>query len=226
MKLSEYVRGLDSLDKLLYVSFFISSAAFLGLLIPFHPYPFSYLLKAVPMVSLCTLLLKNVRNTQGILFSIGILFSMCGDITLDIDRNRYFMIGLIFFLIAHIFYIITFVTVFKFNPKRLWFVVPILLYTVILTILFSSIPIEQRIPVLIYLCIISLMTIFSPFTPYKTGFVFTGALVFMLSDTIIAINKFFHPIPYSTFFNIGLYFIAQVLLVSSIVFYFKRQKLR
>jgi uncharacterized membrane protein YhhN len=151
---------------------------------------------------------------------------MCGDITLDIDRNRYFMIGLIFFLIAHIFYIITFVTVFKFNPKRLWFVVPILLYTVILTILFSSIAIEQRIPVLIYLCIISLMTIFSPFTPYKTGFVFTGALVFMLSDTIIAINKFFHPIPYSTFFNIGLYFIAQVLLVSSIVFYFKRQKLR
>lgn len=44
-----------------------------------------------------------------------------------------------------------------------------------------------------------------------------GAMIFVFSDTVIAVNKFLRPIPHSTVFNIGLYFIAQFLIVIGLI---------
>jgi uncharacterized membrane protein YhhN len=148
---------------------------------------------------------------------------MGGDITLDIDRIRFFMLGLIFFLIGHLFYITVFLMSFKFTKKGIFYSLPVIIAAAVLWFLFSSIPMAQRIPVLVYLCIISVMTILSSFTIFSTRLVFWGAVLFMVSDTIIAINKFFCPIPYSTVYNIGIYFVAQLLLAISLIFTYKKK---
>ena len=45
--------------------------------------------------------------------------------------------------------------------------------------------------------------------------VFAGAVVFMLSDTILAINRFITPLPYSRAVNISTYFAGISLLACS-----------
>jgi uncharacterized membrane protein YhhN len=77
----------------------------------------------------------------------------------------------------------------------------------------------------VYLCVISAMATLSSFTSFTTRLVFWGAVLFMISDTIIAINKFFYPIPNSTLYNIGIYFIAQLLLATSLVYTYKKRNL-
>ncbi|HEX2956205.1 MAG TPA: lysoplasmalogenase [Chitinispirillaceae bacterium] len=217
MKLRDYMKILDTHDSILYTLYTCSSILFLSLLIPFHPYPFSFVLKSIPMLSLSIIVIKNIRSIQGILFSMGILFCMGGDITLDIDRTRLFIPGLIFFLIGHLFYIAVFLISCKFTITGFLYALPVITISIVLGILFSSIPIAQRIPVLIYLAVISAMTVFAAFTNFKTGLVYWGAVLFMISDIIIAINKFYYPIPNSTLYNIGIYFVAQFLLATALV---------
>jgi uncharacterized membrane protein YhhN len=223
MNLVNFINQSNVTDRILYTLYIISSLLFLSLLIPFHPYPFSFVLKSIPMLSLFIIVIRNVKTTQGILFSLGIASCLGGDITLDIDRTRFFMVGLIFFLIGHLFYIGVFLKAFKYDRKNFLYALPILIVSVVLWILFSTIPLAQRIPVLVYLCVISVMTTLSSFTQFSTKLVFWGAVLFMTSDIIIAINKFFHPIPNSTLYNIGIYLVAQLLLAVSFISTYKNK---
>ncbi len=217
MSLVTVIKQSNVTDKILYTLYIVSSLLFLSLLIPFHPYPFSFVLKSIPMLSLFIIVMSNVKSTQGILFSLGIVSCMGGDITLDINRTRFFMPGLIFFLIGHLFYIAVFLRAFKYDKKSILYAIPIIIVSAVLSVLFSSIPQTQRIPVLVYLCVITIMTILSAFTSFRSRLVFWGAVMFMVSDIIIAINKFFYPIPNSTLYNIGIYFVAQFVLAVSFV---------
>jgi uncharacterized membrane protein YhhN len=218
MNLVDFLRKCSFIDKILYSLYIFSSILFLSLLIPFHPYPLSFVLKSIPMLSLLLIVIRNVKTTQGILFSMGLLCCIGGDIILDIDRVRLFMPGLIFFLIGHLFYISAFLMSFKYNRKSIIYALPVIIATIVLWVMFASIPVTQRLPVLIYLSVISVMTILSSLTSFPSKLVFWGAVLFMISDVIIAINKFFYPIPYSTLYNIGLYFVAQLLLAISLVY--------
>lgn len=218
MNLADFLRKCNFTDKVLYTLYTFSSILFLSLLIPFHPYPFSFILKSIPMLSLFLIVIRNVKTTQGILFSLGIACCMGGDITLDIDRVRLFMPGLIFFLIGHLFYVSVFLLTFQYSRKSIIYALPVVIIFVVLWVLFSSIAPAQRIPVQVYLLVISVMTTLSSFTNFTTKLVFWGAALFMVSDIIIAINKFFYPIPYSTLYNIGMYFVAQLLLAISLVY--------
>jgi uncharacterized membrane protein YhhN len=222
MNLADFLKNCTITDKVLYTLFIFSSILFLALLVPFHPYPLSFVLKSIPMLSLFLIVIRNVKATQGILFSLGIICCMGGDITLDIDRVRLFMPGLIFFLIGHLFYVSVFLLTFQYSRKNIIYALPIVIIFVVLSVLFSSIPPAQRIPIQVYLCVISAMTILSSFTKFTTKLVFWGAVLFMISDIIIAINKFFFPIPYSTLYNIGIYFIAQFLLATSLVYTYQK----
>lgn len=215
------MQKLTKIDKSLYVIFFVAVLTFLSLLIPFHPYPLSFLLKAVPLSTLVLLALRKTGRGVRVILIPALVFSMTGDIILDIDRSRFFIFGLAAFLVSHVFYIILFARSFKFNRKRLLPVIFLLIYTAVISVTLRDIDSSRIVPVYIYLFVIAAMTFTALFySPAKRPdyplLIPAGAAVFMLSDTIIAVNQFLQPIPNSLIYSLTLYFTAQLLIVSGL----------
>jgi len=113
---------------------------------------------------------------------------------------NFFLAGLGGFLVTHVLYITAFVKsadnktpLLKRNPIV---AAPLIAYFVALIFwIYPPIPTEMKIPVLVYSLTIALMVLAAmnnfgrvPRNLFLNGF--TGALLFMLSDSIIAVNKF------------------------------------
>lgn len=163
-------------------------------------------------------------------FGLGILFSLIGDVLLIQSSERMFMLGLVAFLLTHIFYII------GLRDELLNFTAWsfILLFIVYL----NGIRLLRRIvgamrakgqnslvfPVIVYGLVISLMlfasmsTIFNP--QWKTSaafFISTGTFLFFVSDLILAWNKFVSPIQNGPVLNIVTYFLGQIGLIAGVI---------
>lgn len=136
------------------------------------------------------------------LFVIGaFIFSWIGDVALMFHEEKFFLIGLIGFLIAHLLYILAFTMVADTvsDPvlrHKVWLVVPLATYlAALLAIVFPVVDSHMKIPVAIYSLVIGTMAIFA-LNRYKRvndssfALVFGGALLFMFSDSLIAVNKF------------------------------------
>jgi len=204
-------------DRVLYLIGFLCAVIFIASIIPFHPYSGSFIIKAVPCLCLSLIVLRNVKGIQGKLLIIGLLFSAAGDVTLDIDRKKLFILGLIFFLLAHVFYIIAFSRNFQIQKSRFFIAAILIVYALIIGFLLRNIPGKRLVPVMVYLLVITIMAVTASFISTEWKIIFCGALIFMISDTVIAINKFLIPIPNSTVFNISIYYIAQFIIVTGFV---------
>jgi uncharacterized membrane protein YhhN len=206
---------MDATDKMLWRAGQGAAAIFLVLLVPFHPYPGSSVLKVIPMAALALMVFRNARSRPGILLGLGLLLSDVGDVALDLDRTQNFIIGLGAFLAAHLLYISAFLHSFDGACARARWpaAAAVVLYAAVLGVLIRGVPADKLAPVMVYLATITGMVIsticMQPFVPL----ICIGAALFMVSDTILAINKFVYPFPYSTLFNIGIYFAAQFLMV-------------
>ncbi|MGE5223616.1 MAG: lysoplasmalogenase family protein, partial [Omnitrophica WOR_2 bacterium] len=89
-----------------------------------------------------------------------------------------------------------------------------------------------KIPVLIYAIVISLMLLSAVFTFLKpdwgfpaTALVTAGALLFYISDTILAWNKFVSPVHNGRLLNISAYHLGQILLITGAAINFLSNKL-
>jgi alkenylglycerophosphocholine/alkenylglycerophosphoethanolamine hydrolase len=208
---------MDMADKILWRTGQLAALLFLVLLVPLHPYPLSCVLKAIPVTALAVLVFRNLPTRPGRLLGVGLLFSVVGDVALDIDRTRYFILGLGAFLSAHVLYIAAFVHWRGWSRSRLLPVAAVAVYAAVLAFLLRDIPADKWVPVMLYLGTISAMVMAAIGIRPVSPLIVTGASVFMMSDTIIAVNKFMHPLPHSTLFNIGLYFLAQFLIVKGVL---------
>jgi uncharacterized membrane protein YhhN len=143
---------------------------------------------------------RNLTYTVGVL--VGLLFSLGGDIALMFaERRQAFLIGLGLFLTAHIAYSIVFVLLGRFSGWDLLSGAVLLtagmgFYRVVRPNLGS-----MRRPVIAYMVIISIMvhralaTLASPvFQPGQAGMVAVGAVLFYLSDLVLAANRFWRPL--------------------------------
>jgi uncharacterized membrane protein YhhN len=168
-----------------------------------------YIVKPLLMPLLIAFYLLSIRHKVAKLESLMIAawaFSWIGDIVLMLagsDKN-YFLAGLIAFLITHVLFIFAFTLVndrsaVPLLKRKIWLIIPLLIYiAALISVVFPAIGMDMKIPVAIYSCVIGLMVI-SALNRYKRvsdssfALVFGGALLFMFSDSIIAINKFlFH----------------------------------
>jgi uncharacterized membrane protein YhhN len=158
------------------------------------------------------------------------IFSWVGDVALmfvHVNEN-FFLLGLVGFLITHLLYAYAFTLVTHTNhpailPKKAWVVMPLFIYMVaLLSMLVPAIygnPATKPFlaPVLVYTTAISVMVILA-INRYKRvndisfALVFAGALLFMFSDSLIAINKFLNPLPMVDFFIMLLYITGQYLI--------------
>ena len=181
-----------------------------------------------PAVMVCLFIwLVTTAGLQGTLlwFGVGILFSMAGDIFL-LFIDRFFIFGLISFLLAHIAYLVGFNLPF---PETLgtWAIAISIIVGLsavrLLRRIVEGVRVNQPrlvVPVIIYSAVITLMllsallTLFRPewsSTPaYLVSF---GAFLFYFSDVILAWNRFVAPIKNSRVLNIGAYHLAQVMII-------------
>lgn len=166
--------------------------------------------------------------TKNILLT-ALLFSWIGDIILMFaDKGElYFIFGLVAFLISHIVYIVVFnkqlkTEIYK-NKAIFWMGVGFVLVYLIamLTLLLPSLG-ELKIPVVVYAMIISTMLLFA----FKGSlhwrnpaniYVLLGAIVFVASDSILAINKFYKTLPLASFWIMTTYLVAQFCITSGIL---------
>lgn len=156
------------------------------------------------------------------------VFSIAGD-TLLMFANRseiYFLLGLSAFLIAHILYILTFHKI-KIKEdvggKWQWAIVVAIYYFFIITLLLPHLG-DMKIPVLVYGLVISFMLLIAAFLydledNITAQYIFTGAILFIVSDSILAINKFYYPFAGGGWAIMITYILAQYLLVNGIARY-------
>lgn len=157
------------------------------------------------------------------MITIGLIFSSFGDIFLEIlDHYNIdlFIPGLVSFLLAHIAYIIGFKL--PIESSSLTFLPLLALYYVgIMSLLVPRIESDLRIPVLIYglaICTMGFMSInrFMNITLNDSGFYsLLGSISFIISDTILAVNKFYTPIGDAKNYIMITYYIGQMLIAYS-----------
>jgi uncharacterized membrane protein YhhN len=183
---------------------------------------------AKPATMLALLAWLGVNNGfQGSMlwFALGLLFSLGGDIFLMLPREQ-FIPGLVSFLIAHICYLIGFNSANPvYNAASLILLVVVmftgyLVYRRVALGLQASGQSKLKLPVLVYSIVISLMlfsalsTLIQPdWRIYAAVFASSGALLFFISDTTLALNKFVSPIPNARVITMVTYHLVQILIV-------------
>ncbi|MDW7652102.1 MAG: lysoplasmalogenase [Bacillota bacterium] len=182
-----------------------------------------YLTKPFVMVLIISLVLRGPlsrRYTRLVLAAL--LFSLLGDVLLMLEGL--FLQGLLAFLVAQGFYVTAFWTDTRFYKGDLAAgAVILVLGGGIFFSLSTYLDASLFIPVAAYMLVISLMvwravgTLFRDvFEPQQKRFIVAGAVLFYLSDLVLAVNRFALPVPWSSLIVMATYFAAQYLLASSV----------
>ena len=150
------------------------------------------------------------------LILIGLSLSLLGDIFLMLPRER-FIAGLVSFLVAHLFFIAAFIG----NAGPFWnwiYLAPVFIYFV----LFLNILWKHTGNMTVHVSVYSLVLLiflwqaagqYGFYTTNTTAFGFWGALLFVLSDSLLAYNKFVKPLKWApailmVWYWAALYFLA------------------
>jgi uncharacterized membrane protein YhhN len=148
--------------------------------------------KPIPLIIL--ILLVDRKTLYNKLIIVGFVFSLIGDILLMRTVDM-FVPGLIAFLTAHLFYIYAF-WLWK-KKLQLLSSLPFYLYGLLFFLFLNQALGEMKIPVAFYILVITTM-LWRSALQYnrqdKMGkWAFWGALLFVLSDSMIALSKFDGP---------------------------------
>lgn len=163
---------------------------------------------------------KHLSSKTKVITLLALLFSLAGDVLLmftDISAS-FFLSGLVAFLLAHIMYIIVFLD--KKNSKKiaLIFITVLLIYAIGIFYLLKDGLGDMLIPVIVYMLVILTMILTSTMRKGNVSnksynLVFIGAIFFVISDSFLAINKFYQPVPLSKIIIMSTYSLAQYLIV-------------
>lgn len=158
----------------------------------------------------------------------ALAFSWVGDILLQADHrgNAYFISGLIAFLLAHLCYIWLFRIIKARELGRRWFplvFVLTFLYAATLIAYLLPLPGNLSLPVILYTLALCFMFILAahamPLQHYISKLLICGAGLFVLSDSMLAINKFDTPFPMASVYIMLTYGLAQSCLVYGLMQY-------
>lgn len=183
---------------------------------------------------------RPLRSKTARLILAGLIFSIGGDTLLMFVENgpkdeKFFLLGLGSFLIAQLCYLVGFASLPGANKgllmqKPIW-VLPFVIYLLgLMTLLWPNIPQSMRIPVAIYsLAIVGMVMAACNLYVLLSQKVFigliVGVLLFLLSDSLIALNKFTAPssfsIPYPRISIMLTYLLGQYFIASSSVNFLK-----
>jgi len=228
------LRGFGEADKwLLLLSIFCGVAYLVTQSI--QPFPGSIVLKALSIAPLAILAFRLLNGTRprgiewlrdrdNLILSAALALSCLGDIYLDLG-SRYFNHGLRAFLFAHFAYILLFVRNWP-RPLRptggqLVLAAIVLIYSLLLSNWLSPNLGALAIPVMVYICTITVMTVSTILAGFSKRYVWIGAMLFMLSDSMIAAGRFKTAVPLSDYLVWATYYLGQYCIAIG----FMREKL-
>ncbi len=193
----------------------------------FHADMLRYIVKPTLMIALAIYFYQEAKpdiSSFAKKILAALVFSWGGDVFLMFPD--YFLPGLISFLIAHVFYILAFTenvhraSEIRSSVNILLFALPFLFFSAVLFSFLLPDLGEMMIPVGVYTSVITVMGISAAIRPLSVGkqsyvMVLAGAVIFMLSDSTIALNKFMYhgELPYARIVIMVTYLLAQYLIV-------------
>lgn len=186
-----------------------------------------YFTKPLLMILLlCWFLSYYLQQRRGrMLVTWALLFSCGGDTLLlfTAKNELFFMAGLVSFLVAHLFYILFFLYVKKQNrPGKPWNPIVVFLVLIYIAVLFYILKPGAgplKVPVLVYATVLGGMLLSAihafHFPAQLAGaFCVTGAMLFVASDSLLALDKFHHSFKTAPLLVMTTYCLAQLLLVT------------
>jgi uncharacterized membrane protein YhhN len=183
--------------------------------------------KPLILPSLITYFLISASERNSYFIS-ALIFCWAGDVLLMVPSELFFILGLVAFLTGHVCYIISYRALrypkgeSLMNTQKIRYSLPIILAgTGLVSVLYPHLA-ELKIPVMVYALVLTVMVMQALFRYGFTSkesfvWVFAGALLFMVSDSLLAINKFMQPVPYASLVIMSTYIVAQFLIVEGAI---------
>ena len=179
-------------------------------------------------VLILLLIYTKVDNKEKWWLLTGLFFSFLGDVFLLYESRKalFFILGLASFLITHICYIIYFLKIKSTQTSLLrqqpWLAALVAGYGCSLVMLLYPGLGDLKMPVIIYAAVICSMLLCSLHVFYKTGrpsnvYFVAGAMLFVISDSLLAVNKFFSPFPSAGILIMLTYCAAQFFIVMGFI---------
>ncbi len=156
--------------------------------------------------------LPDTLFTQCLL--IGLLLSLCGDVFLMLPKDR-FVAGLASFLLAHIAYLVAFFQLYQISVTWGWVAILAIIVVAFYRLLSPTLG-QLKIPVMVYIAAIIAMLWMAGELYFTQAsnlhlLLLVGAIIFAVSDSALAWNKFKQPFKGAQWVILLTYFAAQSL---------------
>ena len=181
--------------------------------------PLSTLL--VIAVALLSLLTPHAQPAFTLWIAAGLILSLGGDVALMFETNRAFLVGLVLFLLAHVVYSITFTVPNGFHPADIATGAVLLVVAVAIYLYLRPGLGRMQGSVIAYTLIICFMVnraisafFGDAFTITQAWLLSLGAVFFMLSDIVLAVNRFRRPMEKHRL-SLFAYYLGQLLIALS-----------
>ncbi|HZO38732.1 MAG TPA: lysoplasmalogenase [Methylomirabilota bacterium] len=210
------LRHFDGLDRSLLLLSIASSAAYAATraVQPFHG---SVLIKALAIAPLAVLAARVLSRAQrprdARLLTAALALSCVGDVFLHLDARRYFVHALGAFLLAHLAYVALFVSNWprplRLSAGQIVSAALVVVYGVVMCAWLWTGLGRLRVPALAYAAAIVAMTVSTILAGFSRPYVAIGALLFLLSDSLIAAGRFKLVVPLAALLIWPTYYLGQ-----------------
>jgi uncharacterized membrane protein YhhN len=185
--------------------------------------------KPLIMITLMSYYLFSVSE-RNYFFMAALMFCWFGDVLLMFQGDEiYFIGGLVAFLTGHVLYVFSYRQMRDpegverlLNTQKIRFSFPIILAGTGLVVVLLPHLGDLKIPVMIYALVLTIMVLQALFrfgftSKRSFSLIFIGAVFFMISDSLLAINKFLQPLPLASLLIMTTYMSAQFLIVEGAI---------
>lgn len=150
---------------------------------------------------------------------VGLLLSTVGDIALMLPVDA-FVVGLAAFLLAHIAYLVAFTARARLFARAWPFVAYASIAAGVLAVLWPHLPAALRVPVMAYVAVLASMAAQAAAVwrvrGHRAGMLAAiGGAVFVVSDAVLAIDRFAAPFAHAQVAVLATYWIAQTFIAAS-----------
>jgi uncharacterized membrane protein YhhN len=194
----------------IYSALFLVFSMLYLIFLPFGTLTISWLIKILPLIVLVFAVARTPVFSGKTLLLLALVFSAGGDVLLE---QGHFILGVGAFLIAQLHYGIFYARNWSSVKTRWPISVFILIFMLIMVFLLAPHLGELKLPVFAYLTVIGLMGLLAMQSNMPLRWSVFGVLVFILSDSFIAIDRFLHPLPLGGYLIMTTYYGAQWMII-------------
>lgn len=128
------------------------------------------------------------------------------------ERDGLFIQALLAFLVNQLAFAAAFTRLSSAKPWLLWRMLPVTLYCLVLALWLVPAAGAYQLPVAIYLLCLFVMAIMACRVEQQVGLLWLGAMLFVIADSLIGVNKFAQPFPYAIPVIVTCYFTGQSMI--------------